>query len=119
VWARCGEADFLEAFSHHPKIGDVRDLEKKFASTAQWSEGEQGNAVASAQREVLEALKVGNEAYEQQNGFIFIVCASGKSAAEMLALLNARLPNKRTTELQNAAEEQRKITQLRLEKLLD
>ena len=117
VWAGCSEADFLEAFSHHPKIGDVSELEKKFASTAKWSEGEQGNAVGTADASVLQALKAGNDAYDDKFGFIFIVCATGKSAAEMLALLNARLPNDRATELQNAAEEQRKITHLRLAKL--
>lgn len=119
IWAACSEPDFLEAFSHHPKIGDMDQLEKKFAATAKWSEGEQGTAVDSAPRTVLEALKAGNEAYDTKNGFIFIVCASGKSASEMLALLNARMPNSRTTELANAAEEQRKITRLRLEKLLE
>ena len=119
VWALCGEADYLEAFSHHPKIGDVSELEKKFASTAKWSEGEQGSAVGTADARVLQALKEGNDAYDDKFGFIFIVCATGKSAAEMLALLNARLPNDQATELQNAAEEQRKITHLRLAKLFD
>ena len=66
---------------------------------------------------MLQALKEGNDAYDDKFGFIFIVCATGKSASEMLALLNARLPNNRATELQNAAEEQRKITHLRLDKL--
>jgi 2-oxo-4-hydroxy-4-carboxy-5-ureidoimidazoline decarboxylase len=116
-WYECTEADWLEAFTHHPKIGDVESLTKKFASTAQWASGEQG-AVASADVGTIEALAKGNDAYEQKFGFIFIVCATGKSAAEMLQLLEQRLPNTREQELKIAMEEQLKITQLRLQKLL-
>lgn len=111
------ENDWLEAFTHHPKIGDVESLRKKFASTATWASGEQAGA-ASASEEVLQGLARGNQAYEERNGFIFIVCATGKRADEMLAILNARLANDRATELRNAAGEQAKITRLRLEKLL-
>lgn len=116
-WYTCTEADWLEAFTHHPKIGDVASLTKKFASTAQWASGEQG-AVANADTHTIEALAKGNEAYEVKFGFIFIVCATGKSAAEMLQLLEQRLPNTRETELKIAMEEQLKITQLRLQKLI-
>ena len=116
AWAGCQEEDFMEAFSHHPKIGDMESLAKKFASTATWSEGEQG-AVTMASVDVLEGLAQGNQEYEAQNGFIFIVCATGKSASEMLELLQARMPNDRETELAIAAGEQNKITHLRLEKL--
>ncbi len=116
-WYECSEADWLEAFTHHPKIGDVESLKKKFAATAQWASGEQG-AVAEAPQQVLEALSKGNNDYEQKFGFIFIVCATGKSAAEMLALLEARLPNNREEEIRIAMDEQNKITQLRLQKLL-
>ncbi|MBI1292543.1 allantoinase AllB [bacterium] len=111
------ESDRLEAFTHHPKIGDVDSLRKKFAATAAWSASEQGS-VAAAAEEVLQGLKKGNDDYEQRFGFIFIVCATGKSAAEMLALLNARIGNDRATEIANAAREQRKITRIRLDKLL-
>ncbi len=116
-WWQCSEEDWLQAFTHHPKIGDIESLQKKFASTAQWAAGEQSVA-ALASYEVLEKLAKGNDDYEKKFGFIFIVCATGKSAEEMLQLLNARLPNSRKDEIQNAADEQSKITKLRIEKLL-
>ncbi|RZK26134.1 MAG: OHCU decarboxylase, partial [Hymenobacter sp.] len=111
------EADWREAFTHHPKIGDVSALREKFASTATWAAGEQG-AVRQASQSTLEALAAGNEAYAQRFGYIFIVCATGKSAAEMLALLQARLPHEPAQEIKIAMSEQAKITRLRLEKLL-
>lgn len=116
-WYECSEADWLEAFTHHPKIGDIESLTKKFASTAQWASGEQ-SAVSTASQQTIEALAKGNEEYEKKFGFIFIVCATGKSAEEMLALLQARLPNTREEEIKIAMDEQNKITQLRLQKLL-
>ncbi len=117
VWYSLAEADWCEAFAHHPRIGDVDALKEKFASTAAWASGEQG-AVQQAAPATLEALVAGNAAYEQKFGYIFIVCATGKSAAEMLALLQARLPNAPTEEIHIAMGEQAKITRLRLEKLL-
>ncbi len=117
IWHALAETDWREAFTHHPKIGDVTALKEKFASTAQWAEGEQG-AVKQASADVLEALAAGNAAYEAKFGYIFIVCATGKSAAEMLALLQTRLPNQADEELKIAMGEQAKITRLRLEKLL-
>ncbi|RSK50373.1 2-oxo-4-hydroxy-4-carboxy-5-ureidoimidazoline decarboxylase [Hymenobacter rigui] len=117
AWNRLSEADWREAFTHHPKIGDVGALREKFASTSTWAEGEQG-AVQQASEETLQALAAGNAAYEQRFGYIFIVCATGKSAAEMLALLQARLPNPPEKEIHVAAAEQDKITRIRLEKLL-
>lgn len=116
-WFQCTEADWLQAFTHHPKIGDIDALKKKFASTAQWAGNEQG-AVAQASGETIQALAKGNDDYEKKFGFIFIVCATGKSAEEMLALLQQRLPNNREEEIQIAAGEQNKITQLRIQKLL-
>jgi 2-oxo-4-hydroxy-4-carboxy-5-ureidoimidazoline decarboxylase len=116
-WSTRSEADFLEAFSHHPKIGDISSLRDKFASTAHFASGEQGS-VASASEEILQGLARGNADYEQKFGFIFIVCATGKSASEMLELLENRLPNSREEELRIAAGEQSKITRIRLEKLL-
>ena len=109
--------DWKEAFSHHPKIGDVKSLREKFASTQQWAAGEQSGA-HNASEQVLSALAEGNTAYHQKFGYIFIVCATGKSAEEMLGLLKERLPNNPDTELLIATEEQRKIMHLRLEKLL-
>jgi len=117
VWAAMEEADVLEAFSHHPEIGaDVDALRAKFAATAAWSEGEQAGA-AGASEETLLALRDGNVAYRERYGFIFIVCATGKSADEMLGLLRARMNNERAAELAIAAGEQAKITHLRLAKL--
>lgn len=114
---RLTDADWKEAFKRHPRIGDVASLKAKFATTATWASGEQAGA-ASASEEIFQALNEGNEAYFKKHGFIFIVCATGKSAAEMLASLNARLPNDTEKELRIAAEEQMKITDLRLDKLL-
>lgn len=116
-WWQCSEADWLEAFTHHPKIGDVESLKKKFATTATWASGEQSGAAAASQQ-TLEALAKGNNDYENRFGYIFIVCATGKSADEMLQLLLQRLPNEPADEIKIAADEQNKITKLRLEKLL-
>ena len=117
VWWKLGEADFLQAFEGHPKIGDVSSLRQKYANTKGLASNEQ-SGVNVATEEVLQALADGNNEYDEKNGFIFIVFATGKSAAEMLEILQARLPNDRETELKNAATEQSKITALRIEKLL-
>lgn len=117
TWAKMERADVLEAFDHHPRIGaDVAKLREKFARTSDWSSGEQAS-VSEASEAVLTALRDGNVAYEARYGHIFIVCASGKSAAEMLALLQARMDHAPEEELAIAAAEQMKITELRLEKL--
>lgn len=117
VWAGVEEPDVLEAFGHHPEIGASLDaLREKFASTATWSAGEQ-SSVAAADEGTLVRLRDGNVRYRAKFGFIFIVCATGKSAQQMLALLEARLPNARDDELRIAAGEQGKITRLRLGKL--
>jgi 2-oxo-4-hydroxy-4-carboxy-5-ureidoimidazoline decarboxylase len=116
-WALTGVDDRLEAFAHHPKIGGKDALRAKFAATADWAKGEQSGA-AAADEQTLDALDRGNADYEARFGFIFIVCATGKSAAEMLAILRARLPNAREAELKTASAEQAKITKLRLEKLI-
>jgi 2-oxo-4-hydroxy-4-carboxy-5-ureidoimidazoline decarboxylase len=117
VWEAMEREDILEAFDHHPRIGaDLDALREKFASTSDWSGSEQA-AVASADEETLRALRDGNVAYEARYGHIFIVCATGKSAAEMLALLRERMANEPSAELHIAAAEQAKITHLRLDKL--
>lgn len=108
IGSRLGREDWLEAFAVHPRIGE---------KGSRWSEAEQAGA-RSADRETLAALVEANRRYESRFDHIFIVCATGKSAAEMLDLLRARLDNDPETELRIAAEEQRKITNLRLEKLL-
>lgn len=116
-WYLCTADDWKEAFSHHPKIGDVKSLAEKFTSTAQWASGEQ-SGVNKASLTTLEALAEGNRLYEEKFGYIFIVCASGKSADEMLATLQERLKNDPEEEINAAAEEQNKITKLRIEKML-
>lgn len=108
--------DWLEAFSAHPKIGDMNSLRSKFAHTAAWSAQEQGSVNHAAEATLL-ALSEGNREYEQRYGHIFIVCATGKSAEEMLAILQQRMNNDADTELSIAANEQKKITRLRLARL--
>ena len=93
-------------------------LREKFATTADWSGNEQAS-VKQASEEVLQRLADGNEAYYEKFGYIFIVCATGKSAGEMLALLEERLPNDPADEIKIAAGEQEKILEIRLNKLLD
>lgn len=117
IWEECDVDDYLEAFEGHPRIGDVESLAKKYANTKAWAGGEQ-KGVEGADREVLERLAKGNADYEEKFGHIFIVCATGKSAAEMVALLEARMSNDPKTEVMVAAEEQNKITRIRLKKLL-
>ncbi|MEM7101707.1 MAG: 2-oxo-4-hydroxy-4-carboxy-5-ureidoimidazoline decarboxylase [Bacteroidota bacterium] len=113
----CSEDDWKEAFAHHPKIGDLKSLEEKFTSTIDMASKEQ-EKVESASMEVLEALAAGNQAYESKFGYIFIVFATGKTAEEMLEILQERLENSPKMEMMIAASEQYKITRLRLEKFL-
>ena len=117
IWQSLEETDFLEAFEGHPKIGDVNSLRAKYANTKELAGNEQG-LVKQANDDVLEVLAQGNSDYEQKFGFIFIICATGKSAKEMSDLLQARLPKTKEQEFVNAAEEQRKIFQLRIDKAL-
>lgn len=117
VWRACGEKDWREAFAHHPRIGDLESLKQKFAATAVWAGAEQAGTNGAA-LEVLEGLAEGNRSYEAKFGYIFIVCATGKSAVEMLGLLRERLGNEPEKEILIAMREQEKITRIRLEKLL-
>jgi len=117
VWRELGREDWLEAFGAHPKIGESKAAQETGEEARRWSEGEQSGARA-AEAETLDALAEANRVYEERFGHIFIVCATGKTAAEMLSLLRQRLGNDHEAELHVAAEEQRRITQLRLEKLL-
>ena len=116
-WLGLGPDDWRAAFSHHPRIGDLESLRRRFASTADLASREQA-AVATASRVVLEALAEGNRAYEERFGYIFFVFASGWPADEMLALLKSRLGNDPDAELGIAAKEQWKIMRLRLDKML-
>jgi 2-oxo-4-hydroxy-4-carboxy-5-ureidoimidazoline decarboxylase len=117
AWSGLLPEDWLEAFAHHPPIGDKASLRARFADTRRWAESEQAGAL-QASEDTLEALARENDAYAARFGYIFIVCATGKTAAEMLALLRERFRNDPDTELRAAAGEQAKITRLRLEKLL-
>jgi 2-oxo-4-hydroxy-4-carboxy-5-ureidoimidazoline decarboxylase len=116
-WAELGREDYLEAFSHHPAIGgNLAALRARDGVSAAMSGAEQ-SGVAQASEATLLALAAGNEAYQARFGYVFLVCASGKSAAEMLAMLQARLHNDPESELRIAAAEQAQITELRLEKI--
>ena len=117
IWFSLNSEDWLEAFSHHPKIGDIDLLRKKFQKIKSWSEKEQ-SGIQEAGENILKDLAESNRLYEEKFGYIFIVCATGKSAGEMLALLKVRLENDPEAELLIAAKEQNKITQLRLDNLL-
>ena len=115
VWLALPEKDWQQAFDSHPRIGE----HKAKAATAQslkWSAGEQ--SAANPDEATQTALAAANKEYEQKFGRIFIVCATGKSAAEMLAILQRRLASDPATELKEAAEQQRQITQIRLRKWL-
>jgi len=114
LWDSASEAEILEAFGGHARIGDVELLKSRYAGRAL---SEQGQVLAAADAVIQELFEL-NQRYERQNGFIFIVCASGKSAAEMLELLRARLGNSRARELRTGAQEQGKITRLRLQNLI-
>jgi len=117
IWAKCSETDFLEAFTHHPKIGDIESLKKKFAITAGLASNEQ-SAATTASKQTFEELSKGNDDYEKKFGYIFIVCATAKTADEMLDVLFARLSNTKEEEIKIAANEQNKITHLKLNKLI-
>lgn len=116
-WITCEMEEVMEAFSHHPKIGDLKNLEKKFASTKEWASGEQCGVDEASQTTLIE-LAEGNALYEKKFGYIFIVCATGKTAVEMLTLLKVRLSNAPEKEFRVAMNEQNKITHIRLNKLL-
>jgi 2-oxo-4-hydroxy-4-carboxy-5-ureidoimidazoline decarboxylase len=116
-WATMEEPDWLEAFRAHPRIGE-RKAAHATAQSAQWSRQEQ-SAAEAAREDVLAKLTDVNLRYEQLFGFTYIVCATGKSAEEMLKILERRLASDRQSELREAAEQQRQITQIRLRKWLE
>ena len=115
-WFALQPDDWKEAFAQHPRIGDREQLRARFPATRQLSESEQAG-LGGAPDNILDALAAANSSYERRVGFIFIVCATGKSAAEILDLLHARLPNDPASELRVAASEQAQITELRLRRL--
>lgn len=116
-WSSLTAADWLEAFRAHPKIGEKKAATIQSSRAQNWSAQEQSGVAAASDDSIAELARKNRE-YEDRFGFIFIVCATGKSSEEMLELLTTRLDNEPETELEIAAEEQSKITRLRLEKLL-
>ncbi len=118
AWWSLPQDEWLFAFLSHPRIGDVSALKEKFAKNpTAWEGGEQSGADDAAEA-TLRALKEGNDKYYDKFGHIFLICATGKSADEMLYALNERMPNSKTAELLIATGEQAKITHLRLSKLI-
>ncbi|KAG0618551.1 hypothetical protein M758_4G072800 [Ceratodon purpureus] len=116
-WNKVDVSGWLEAFAAHPRIGDVEALRTKFASE-RFCSGEQEAALSSANEQTLHELADWNRKYEGKFGFVFLICAAGKSSSEILAALKERYSNRPIEELQNAASEQQKITELRLAKLM-
>lgn len=117
IWSQLSTQDWIEAFSKHPRIGERKAPPSASAKSGNWSQQEQ-RGVASAAEDLQSALAAANGQYEGKFGRVFIVCATGKSAAEMLDILRRRLQNDDAAELHEAAEEQRKITNIRLQKWL-
>lgn len=117
VWFDLDKGDYLEAFTAHPKIGEKKPPEISI-NTEKWTSKEQ-SGMTTATYQIRKELEKNNLIYEKKFGYIFIVCATGKSGKEMLELLKIRIGNKPMTEIMIAAQEQNKITKLRLRKLLD
>ena len=116
IWSDLGEVDYLEAFAAHPKIGASKPPDNA-KNTESWTSKEQAGMMSADEQTKLK-LKTENQKYAEKFGYIFIVCATGKSASEMLELLRTRLENSPETELKIATGEQMKITNLRLNKML-
>lgn len=118
TWASLTSESWLEAFLHHPPIGETKAKARQSAAASRWSAKEQSSAQKAAP-EAAQELATQNRAYAEKFGYVFLICATGKSSEEILHALRQRLPNEPAAELRIAAEEQRKITRLRLEKLLE
>jgi 2-oxo-4-hydroxy-4-carboxy-5-ureidoimidazoline decarboxylase len=117
VCGRLAEADWMEAFRSHPRIGESRAEGHTSARSTAWS-GQEQKSVSAAGDDIKTALAEGNRAYEERFHRLFIVCATGKTPAEMLQILERRLGNDESVEFREAAEQQRQIAQLRLQKWL-
>lgn len=117
VWSSLDPADWLEAFHHHPRIGEARSAAPQGELAQRWSSTEQ-SALSTTAEAVRVRIAELNQQYEEHFGFIYIVCATGRSAEQMLAMAEGRMHNNRDAELRMAAGEQGRITQIRLEKLL-
>ena len=113
VWNRLSPSDWLEAFAHHPRIGERRTAAPVDATAERWSEREQSTAAVAGDRLKRELARAQRE-YEARFGYIFLICAAGRTAEDILTALRTRMRNDPDTELHVAAEEQRQITRLRL-----
>jgi OHCU decarboxylase len=118
IWLNLEAQDWLEAFAAHPKIGAKKAVLRQSAQAAEWSNVEQ-SGTQTADDSLRDELEKANRLYEEKFGFIFIVCATGKTAEEMLDLCRRRVHNDADSEIRIAADEQRKITEIRLKKLLE
>ena len=118
IWWSLEPDDWLESFASHPKIGENKAIRSTAPEAENWAAQEQSGA-QRAPAEIAVALAELNREYEEKFGFIYIVCATGKSSEEMLGILRDRLHNDADTELRIAAREQSRITKLRLGKLID
>ncbi len=118
IWFVLDEADWLEAFAAHPRIGDRKPAHTASHQSATWSNQEQSSTQIAAEQTLARLAEL-NAQYEEQFGFTYIVCATGKSAEEMLAILERRLNSTRSEELKEAAEQQRQITHIRLAKWIN
>ncbi|MDA7747032.1 2-oxo-4-hydroxy-4-carboxy-5-ureidoimidazoline decarboxylase [Psychromonas sp.] len=117
IFKQLTKADYLIAFEGHPQIGNLQTLQSKYANTSESASHEQ-SGMSEADKSVIEEMHDLNLKYLEKFGFIFIVCASGKSAQQMLDLIKSRINNEHYSELTIAGIEQAKITHIRLEKLL-
>ncbi len=117
VWWSLQADDWLEAFRSHPKIGEKKAADSVSDRSREWS-GQEQAGVSNSPQETIDSLATLNRAYEEKFGFIFIICATGKSSEEMLGALRERIEHGPAEEMQIAAAEQSKITELRLRKLI-
>jgi len=117
TWESLAESDWQEAIHSHPRIGERKATSDAAARSTAWSEEEQ-RKVSTASEDVKNAIAEGNRAYERRFDRVFIVCATGKSAPEILEILQKRLRNDPVAEIHETAEQLRQITHLRLKKWL-
>ena len=118
IWWSLAADDWLEAFRSHPKIGEKKAADAVSTQSQAWS-GQEQAGVTNAPSDTVDSLATLNRDYEEKFGFIFIICATGKTSAEMLSSLRERLEHTPDTELPIAASEQSRITELRLKKLIN
>lgn len=118
AWWSLGEMDWQEAFDSHPRLGETKAQGAVTGESLRWSEGEQRGLVKTCEEERQKLLALGNRAYEERFGRIFIVCATGKSTDDVLRLLERRMHHTPEEELHETAEQQREITHIRLRKWL-